>query len=137
MLKASSYSTYPLPLPPSTRQNYEQSRAWLPLVTAWMWDRRRLPRAPPPPSWPRTWQPLNFQLITWPRKLISSQLNGPLPRWRGVKRPKAALRSTGPACLADDWGYCGTFVTEPLGGFEQEQEHAKRSSLPRASRSCC
>lgn len=42
----------------------------------WLWGWRGLPRAL---SCPCTWQPLSFQLITWPRKLISSQLNGPLP----------------------------------------------------------
>lgn len=67
------------------------------------------------PSCPRTWQPLNFQLITWPRKLISSQLNGPAPHRCSTK---AVLRSTGLACL-DDWGYCATFVTD-LWGVEEE-----------------
>lgn len=69
----------------------------------WLWDWQRFPQAQ---SCPRTWQPLNFQLITWPSKLISSQLTGLFP----IGMTKTVLHSTGFACLSDDWGYCGTFV---------------------------
>lgn len=78
---------------------------WLLLVILGLTE---APTGPPLPSYMAAAQlPVNY-LAQQANSLSAQWVAPPLEQH---KRTKTALRSTGLACLPDDWGYCGTFVT--------------------------